>query len=82
MALDVYWIALLALAPTSILLAGRGYFVRPLRRLVGGKRDQDGDVERCEESGKDRNDMARRFRITFLRVYLLVMGSEWLQVST
>ncbi len=74
MALDVYWIALIALAPTSVLLAGRSYLVRPFQRLTRGN---EGD----KQDRDDGDDSAHQFRRTFLQVYLLVMGSEWLQVK-
>ncbi|RYP57230.1 hypothetical protein DL769_009618 [Monosporascus sp. CRB-8-3] len=71
MGLGIYWIALLVLAPTAAFAAGHKVILRPFRRRRGH------DEETCCE----RDGEAREFRMTFLRVYLLVMGSEWLQGS-
>ncbi len=101
MALDVYWIALIVLAPSSVLLAGRGYLAGPLRRRLtwrwrwrrrqtakeggpdgGEQAEKEGALSSSEQAdgdGDDDDDEARRFRRQFLQVYLLVMGSEWLQ---
>ncbi|KAI1774899.1 hypothetical protein F4818DRAFT_441723 [Hypoxylon cercidicola] len=67
MALDLYWIGLLILVPLVTLAAGHQVFLRPFQDTRG------------EETITLRDVDAKAFRTTFLRVYLVVMGSEWLQ---
>ncbi|RYO76045.1 hypothetical protein DL762_002769 [Monosporascus cannonballus] len=69
MGLSIYWIGLLVLAPTVAFAAGHKATLRSFRRWRGL------DEETCCE----RDGEARKLRMTFFRVYLLVMGSEWLQ---
>ncbi|RYP16312.1 hypothetical protein DL765_005218 [Monosporascus sp. GIB2] len=69
MGLSIYWIGLLVLTPTVACAAGHKVILRCFRRRRGL------DEETCCERGGE----AREFRMTFFRVYLLVMGSEWLQ---
>ncbi|KAI1090950.1 MFS general substrate transporter [Rostrohypoxylon terebratum] len=69
MALNIYWTSLFILVLIVVLLMGRNFILR-LFRTKNLEKDvvlQDVDAE------------ARKFRIIFLRVYLVVMGSEWLQ---
>ncbi|KAI1074037.1 MFS general substrate transporter [Whalleya microplaca] len=68
MALNIYWIGLLILVPLVAFVAGHKIILRPLRSSKSEK------TPTCA-----RDDEAREFRKTFLRVYLLVMGSEWFQ---
>lgn len=69
MALDLYWTGLLVLVPLVTLVAGHQIILRPFQ-----------DARR-EKAATSRDIDADAFRKTFLRVYLVVMGSEWLQVS-
>lgn len=71
MALNIYWTSLFILMPIVVLFIGRHVILRLFRtkNLEKNVVPQDVDVE------------AQKFRRTFLRVYLVVMGSEWLQVS-
>ncbi|KAK7740415.1 hypothetical protein SLS62_011132 [Diatrype stigma] len=77
MALDIYWIGLLILVPTIAFAAGHNFWLRPFRRSAYGFARRD--PEEKTPSSDRRGDEARKFRRTFLQVYLLVMGSEWLQ---
>ncbi len=78
MALDIYWIALLLLLPTVVLLSGRGLILRPFHRL---RREKDGGEAQLDPGRHtEKDEEGRKFRRIFLEVYLLVMGSEWLQV--
>ncbi|KAI1840546.1 hypothetical protein JX266_013275 [Neoarthrinium moseri] len=71
--LDIYWIGLLALLPGVALVAGRKLILRSFKRSTNpSEKDIVGDQRQREALAKD-------FRRTFLQVYLLVMGSEWLQ---
>lgn len=92
MDLDIYWITLLVLLPTVVLLTGRGLFIR----AYGHVHTRWRRVRHCHwdaahkapgEPGKDaspppptasKRREAARFRANFLSVYLLVMSSEWL----
>ncbi|KAI0892549.1 MFS general substrate transporter [Annulohypoxylon nitens] len=71
MALNIYWTSLFILMPIVVLFLGRNAVLRLFRtknlERNGVPQDVDVDVE------------ARKFHRTFLRVYLVVMGSEWLQ---
>lgn len=78
MALDIYWIGLLILVPTVAFAAGHNVILKPLR--ARGWMNA-GESREKSLSHNRRNDETRKFRRTFLQVYLLVMGSEWLQVS-
>ncbi|RYP62040.1 hypothetical protein DL770_009652 [Monosporascus sp. CRB-9-2] len=69
MGLDIYWIGLLVLVPTVVFAAGHNAILRTFRRRRGL------DAETCCE----RDGEVWEFCTTFLRVYLLVMGSEWVQ---
>ncbi|KAK9421835.1 hypothetical protein SUNI508_05436 [Seiridium unicorne] len=68
MAIDIYWIGLLFLTPCVALVLGRGLLLQPFR----GKRLEVSVITQHDAE-------AGRFRRSFLQVYLLVMGSEWLQ---
>ena len=93
MGLDRYWIGLLALAPAVAFSAGgHSAIIAPLRRLQARRRHATNEespedkaepaTSTCGEDGGCSIETRRRgFRWTFFRVYLLVMGSEWLQVS-
>ncbi|KAL1872027.1 hypothetical protein VTK73DRAFT_1695 [Phialemonium thermophilum] len=75
MALNMYWATLFVLLPTIIVLtAGKGVAVHVLKRLVRPRAE-----DRDSKEYLSRKHEAKRFRYTFLRVYLLVMGAEWLQ---
>ncbi|KAI1504481.1 molybdate-anion transporter MOT2 [Biscogniauxia marginata] len=69
MGLDIYWNTLIALVPLVALIAGHRIILRPFRN---GWQD-----DKSENSSYD--EAASQFRRTFLQVYLLVMGSKWLQ---
>ena len=79
MALDIYWIALILLLPTVVLVSGRDFIIQRFHRL---RKEKDANPTECEPRDSDLNKPAeaRVFRRMFLEVYLLVMGSEWLQV--
>lgn len=70
MAPSIYWIGLLVLVPLVALVSGHEVILRPFQ------------AEKTEKVVTARDEEAREFRKIFLRVYLLVMGSEWLQVSS
>jgi hypothetical protein len=70
MGLDMYWIGLLVLVPLVAIVAGH----KTIQVLLNGK-----SIKKPALSHLD--DDARNFQKTFLWVYLLVVGSEWLQVS-
>ncbi|OTB01645.1 hypothetical protein M426DRAFT_265758 [Hypoxylon sp. CI-4A] len=67
MAPDIYWIGLFVLVPVVALAAGYQDVLRLFRVNTADK----------EPSGHD--EESARFQKVFMRVYLLVMGSEWLQ---
>ncbi|KAH9988004.1 MFS general substrate transporter [Xylariaceae sp. FL0662B] len=69
MALNIYWTGLIILMPLVAFVAGHKIILRPFRSLKSEKTSPT-----CAH-----DDEARKFRRKFLRVYLLVMGSEWLQ---
>ncbi|KAI5921514.1 hypothetical protein F4810DRAFT_342554 [Camillea tinctor] len=71
MSLDIYWAAVFALVPLVAFIAG----YRTILGLLFCKRQQEEKL--AGPSDDDR--AARKFRRIFLQVYLLVMGSEWLQ---
>ncbi len=85
MALDIYWIGLLVLVPTVAFTAGRGVILRPFRRKrtpgTSEGREKPASSSPSPLAPGRRHEEIRKFRWTFLQVYLLVMGSEWLQVS-
>ena len=76
---------------------GHNAVIAPLRKLRARRRRRRGRAgneddktdpatSACGEDEEDSGDCSaetrrRRFRWTFFQVYLLVMGSEWLQVS-
>ncbi|KAI0489974.1 MFS general substrate transporter [Xylaria cf. heliscus] len=68
MGLNIYWIGLLVLAPLVAIVAGHKTILSWLRITPVEKREPNPLV-----------DEARDFRRTFLQVYLLIIGSEWLQ---
>jgi hypothetical protein len=70
MGLDTYWIGLIVLVPCVALVSGRNIVFRPFRKTLAEK-----------EPELQKETEARKFRRVFLQVYLIVMGSEWLQVS-
>ncbi|KAI1133134.1 hypothetical protein F5Y10DRAFT_260435 [Nemania abortiva] len=67
MDLDIYWSGLLVLVPVVAIVAGQES-VLSLVRGTSEKRELD-----------PLDDGAKKLQWTFLRVYLLVVGSEWLQ---
>ena len=67
--MNIYWIALLVLVPLVALASGHEIILKPFR------------AAETEKVATARDEEANKFRKIFLRVYLLVMGSEWLQVS-
>ncbi|KAI0432517.1 hypothetical protein F5Y09DRAFT_140195 [Xylaria sp. FL1042] len=67
MGLDIYWIGLLVLVPIVALVAGHKTILSSLRGASSTEKRDPLD------------DEAKEFQLTFLRVYLLVIGSEWLQ---
>ncbi|KAH7039627.1 uncharacterized protein B0I36DRAFT_343489 [Microdochium trichocladiopsis] len=73
MDLDMYWMGLAVLGPMVLGAIGHGVVLRGLRRWRSGT----GPVSVTEPSALDAE--ASRFRTVFLRVYLTVMASEWLQ---
>lgn len=75
MSLDIYWTALLVLLPTVVLLTGKNLLLRPFQRFT--RWEKVNTTEDAETINKD--EEASKFRRLFLQVYLLVMGSEWLQ---
>lgn len=90
MQLDIYWTTLLVLLPTVILLTGRNIIIQPLARIQSRWQRVEAD-EKTDEKTDDSlpqpadearpasgNDELRRFRRSFLSIYLLVMSSEWL----
>lgn len=82
--LDIYWASLLILVPCVTLVLGRNIIIRTFGRLSISTAAATATSKICEEEEEkvDRQGVeeASRFRWLFLRVYLLVMGSEWLQV--
>ncbi|KAI1334964.1 hypothetical protein F5Y15DRAFT_428630 [Xylariaceae sp. FL0016] len=85
MDLDIYWITLVVLTPVVALTAGRGIIARVCTRWWHPGQQQRSRLSRGEakdsrgDDDDDDDDKAAAFRVTFFRVYLLVMGSEWLQ---
>ncbi|KAK7959612.1 uncharacterized protein PG986_004466 [Apiospora aurea] len=81
--LDIYWTSLLILVPCVTLVLARNIVLRTFGRFSTCTVVATTKKGGCEEEGEDveRRDAeeARKFRWLFLRVYLLVMGSEWLQ---
>ena len=71
MTVGIYWSAFLFLVPISVFLANRGAAFRRPRPAD----DPDAESPQCVK-----DEEAYHFRWMFLSVYLLVMGSEWLQV--
>lgn len=75
MGLDIYWTTLLVLLPTVVLLTGKNLLLRPFRRFTRWEK-----VDTSEDTDAiSKDEEASKFRRLFLQVYLLVMGSEWLQ---
>ncbi|KAI2629423.1 MFS general substrate transporter [Xylaria nigripes] len=68
MNIDIYWTGLLVLVAFVTVVAGHKTILTSLRRAPAEK-------QTCDPL----DDEAKRFQLTFLRVYLLVVGSEWLQ---
>lgn len=83
LALDIYWTSLLILVPCVTLVLGRNIVLRTFG-LPSSSTAAGTAKEACEgedrDVGQNEETEARNFRWLFLRVYLLVMGSEWLQV--
>ncbi|KAI1488620.1 MFS general substrate transporter [Biscogniauxia mediterranea] len=71
MGVDIYWTTVFALVPLVAIVAGH----RAIPRLLFRKSQQEGKLV----GHPDDDGAAWKFRRTFLQVYLLVMGSEWLQ---
>lgn len=82
MGLDIYWIGLLVLVPIVAIVAGHETILSSslLRGIAAITTTATTTSEKRGETDPI-DDEARAFRRTFLRVYLLVIGSEWLQVS-
>lgn len=86
MQLDIYWTTLLILLPTVIILTGRNFILRPFARIQSrwqkiesNEKDDDHSPQDADEAGPtSRDDDLRKFRHSFLSIYLLVMSSEWL----
>ncbi|KAK2614683.1 hypothetical protein N8I77_001489 [Diaporthe amygdali] len=86
MQLDIYWTTLLVLLPTVIILTGRNIILRPFARIQlrwqkieSNEKDDDHSPQDADEAGPtSRDDDLRKFRHSFLSIYLLVMSSEWL----
>ncbi|KAF2967858.1 hypothetical protein GQX73_g5694 [Xylaria multiplex] len=68
MGLDIYWVGLLVLVPVVAIVAGHTVILSAFRKVPTEKQEPD-----------PLDDGARELQWTFLRVYLLVIGSEWLQ---
>lgn len=80
MGLDIYWIGLLVLVPVVVIIAGHETIMSLVARGTSTeKKKQQQQKEEREIDPLD--DEAAKFQRTFLRVYLLVIGSEWLQVG-
>ncbi|KAK8000862.1 hypothetical protein PG991_013084 [Apiospora marii] len=82
--LDIYWASLLILVPCVTLVLGRNIVIHAFGRFSASTAAAAANPKKGHEEGEeevDRQDVdeANRFRWLFLRVYLLVMGSEWLQ---
>ncbi|KAK8079017.1 hypothetical protein PG994_002824 [Apiospora phragmitis] len=83
--LNIYWTSLLILVPCVTLVLGRNIVLRAFGRfssLTTGAANADQKKaweEEDEQAGRHDEKEARNFQWLFLRVYLLVMGSEWLQ---
>jgi hypothetical protein len=71
MGLDIYWTGLVIMVPCVGLVAGRKFVLGPLMRTL--------ETEKGQQIPLDYE--ARKFRKIFLQVYLLVMRSDWHQVS-
>lgn len=82
MALDIYWIGLLLLLPAVGILLGKGVFLRLYRHLARRRqRDGNDEAQPCRDVEDEKmHAEAKAFRRTFLQVYLVVMGADWLQV--
>ncbi|KAJ8127752.1 hypothetical protein O1611_g5884 [Lasiodiplodia mahajangana] len=68
MGLDMYWIGLLVLVPIVVIVVGYKTILLLVQGTPAEKRELD-----------PLNEDARKLQWTFLRVYLMVVGSEWLQ---
>ncbi|KAI1420518.1 hypothetical protein F5Y12DRAFT_788209 [Xylaria sp. FL1777] len=75
MGLDIYWIGLLVLIPIVAIVAGHKTILSSLRRRTSAEKLEPDPHPHPHPLDDD----ARKFQLTFLRVYLLVIGSEWLQ---
>lgn len=94
MELGIYWITLLVLLPTVVLLTGRDIFMRPFKHIhirwkkfqhPGEKFGHEGIISTAAPMDGDmgsppqsKAEEVAKFRVTFLSIYLLVMSSEWL----
>ncbi|KAI1115334.1 MFS general substrate transporter [Nemania sp. NC0429] len=79
MGLDIYWIGLLVLAPLVAIVAGH----ETIRKLAA-RATMSAEKKQQQEKGGEvevdpLEDEAAKFQRTFLSVYLLAVGSEWLQ---
>lgn len=77
MQIDMYWASLAVLGSTVLVAAGHGVVLGTVRGWRSGNVPVVAAVG-AEENAVDGD--AKRFRSVFLRVYLTVMASEWLQV--
>lgn len=83
MELDIYWTTLLVLLPTVVLLTGKSIILRPFRHIKGIWERIDSTAEdekytasaavQQQQQQDEKDEEARKFRRTFLQVYLLVM---------
>ncbi|KAI1817454.1 MFS general substrate transporter [Poronia punctata] len=81
MGIDIYWTGLLVLIPIVAVVAGKDKISTLLRRRRSSRATvTPGDEKQHVDPDPDLiDDDARQFQKVFLRVYLLVVGSEWLQ---
>lgn len=79
MTVGIYWAGLLVLLLGAGVLIGKDVIAGLLRRVLGRSREGSQQPQNyCPE----KNEEAKKFRRTFLQVYLLVMSGEWLQVRS
>ncbi|KAK6836611.1 hypothetical protein PG987_007106 [Apiospora arundinis] len=89
--IDIYWASLLILVPCVTLVLGRSIVLRAFGQFSSPSttaadttakklsEEEEEREDRGEDVGRHDEREANNFRWLFLRVYLLVMGSEWLQ---
>lgn len=79
MEIDIYWTSLLLLLAPVVLFTGR--WLLPQTTWARGRKGETAGHDGTSEKPPN-DEEARRFRRKFLQVYLLVMGSEWLQARS